>query len=61
MMTTTSRSKHSIDARAAATFVAFESLMNRTPPISPTGSRACASPSNARTARSIAAGETPAT
>ena len=39
-----SRSKLSIERRAASTLVAFESLTKRTPPISATSSIACSSP-----------------
>ena len=43
-ITTSPRSKLSIARRAASMLVAFESLTNRTPPISPTGSSACSRP-----------------
>ena len=55
-MTTTPRSKLSIARRAASMLVAFESLTNRTPPTSATGSSACSRPVNPSTARVIAAG-----
>ena len=45
--------------RAASMFVAFESLTNRTPPISATGSSACSRPVNPSTALTIAAASTP--
>ena len=56
MIATSPPSKLSIARRAASMLVAFESLTNRTPPTSPTGSSACSRPVNPSTARVIAAG-----
>ena len=60
MITTSPRSKLSIARCAASTFVAFESLTNRTPSTTATGSSACSRPVNDSTARTIASCDTPA-
>ena len=60
MIGTRSDSKLSIDRSADSTFVAFESLTNRTPPTSATSSIACSRPRNPSTAAVIAAGVAPA-
>ena len=46
--------------RAAATFVAFESLTKRTPAASPTSSSRCGTPGNVRSASAIASSPIPA-
>ena len=60
MITTSPRSKLSIARCAASMLVAFESLTNRTPPTTATGSSACSRPVNDSTARTIASCGTPA-